>query len=364
MRIAQISPLYESVPPKTYGGTERVVHYLTEALIKQGHDVTLFASSDSRTSARLVGHIASLRLNERVQDPLVHHMVQLQEVIEHMNEFDIIHFHTDYLHFPFYELLKNHSLTTLHGRLDIPDLVYIYNKFRDVPLISISNSQRLSMPVEVNWTGTVYHGLPTDLYSPGPGTGDYVAFIGRISPEKRPDLAIEIARRAGVKIKIAAKIDKVDTDYYQTMIKQLMEQPHVEFIGEIGEEQKGEFLGQAKALLFPIEWPEPFGMVMIESMACGTPVIAFRHGSVPEIIDEEKSGWTTSNLEEAVAVLEHVHTLDRKLVRATFEKRFSADTMATNYLRIYEKLLSMQGSRLIRPPVNGKMQKTVRYSGS
>ncbi|GAA0892731.1 glycosyltransferase family 4 protein [Fulvivirga kasyanovii] len=339
MKIAQISPLYESVPPKLYGGTERVVSYLTEELVRQGHDVTLFASGDSKTNAKLVSLTEdALRLKD-VQDPLAHHIAQMQEVIEHAHEFDVMHFHTDYLHFPFSSLLNKPHLTTLHGRLDIPDLVYVYHKFKKQPLVSISDSQRKGMPVDVNWIGTVYHGLPLDLYRKGEGDGDYVAFIGRISPEKRPDRAIQIAKEAGIKIKIAAKIDTADEDYYQRMIKQLMEQPHVEFIGEIGEDRKGEFLGKAKALLFPIDWPEPFGMVMIEAMACGTPVIAYNHGSVPEVIDKGESGFIVDNVAESVRALENIDLIDRNKVRETFEKRFSTGVMARNYMELYQSLI-------------------------
>ncbi|WKN29887.1 glycosyltransferase family 4 protein [Porifericola rhodea] len=341
MKIAQVSPLYESVPPKLYGGTERVVSYLTEELIQQGHEVTLFASGDSYTSARLQGHVKeALRLNPKVKDPLAHHIVQLQEVIEHSDEFDIIHFHTDYLHFPVSALLKNAHITTLHGRIDIPDLQYVYNKFKEHPVVSISNSQRMPVP-QANWVGTVYHGLPLDLYTQGSGEGEYLAFIGRISPEKRPDRAIEIARKAGMKIKVAAKIDKADEAYYKQSIKKLMAQPHVEFVGEIGETEKNEFLGNAKALLFPIDWPEPFGMVMIEAMACGTPVIAYENGSVPEVIDKGESGFLVNSIEEAVRAVNNIDLLDRTIVRNCFEKRFSAKVMAENYLMLYHQLVPL-----------------------
>lgn len=338
MRIAQISPLYESVPPRYYGGTERVVSYLTEELINQGHDVTLFASGDSITNANVVSHVQeALRLNPAVKDPIAHHIVQLQDIIERANEFDVIHFHTDYLHFPFSALLRTPHVTTLHGRLDIPDLKYVYDRFPKQPVISISNSQRLPLP-QANWIGTVYHGLPMNLYSLGAGDGDYVAFIGRISPEKRPDRAIEIARRAGIKIKIAAKVDKADEVYYEQEIRPLIEQAHVEFIGEIGEDRKNEFLGRAKALLFPIDWPEPFGMVMIESMACGTPVIAYPHGSVPEVIADNVNGFIVHSLGAAIAALENVEKLDRRTVRKYFEEHFSAATMAKRYVQLFEKL--------------------------
>ncbi len=340
MKIAQISPLYESVPPKMYGGTERVVAYLTEELVNFGHDVTLFASGDSKTSARLVATTEeALRLGD-VIDPLAHHIAQLQDVAEKAGKFDVLHFHTDYLHFPCSSFFGIPNLTTLHGRLDVPDLIPVYRKFKNKPLVSISNSQRKGMPVNVNWIGTVYHGLPLDLYQKGDGKGDYVAFLGRISPEKGADKAIEIARRAGLKIKLAAKIDKSDQAYYQAHIQNLIEQPHVEFMGEIGEDQKGAFLGNAKALLFPIDWPEPFGMVMIESMACGTPVIAYRHGSVPEVIDIGESGFVVENLEEAVHALENIDLIDRNHVRKVFEKRFSVKQMTEGYVKLYEMLTS------------------------
>ncbi|MDJ1484061.1 glycosyltransferase family 4 protein [Cytophagaceae bacterium YF14B1] len=346
MKIAQIAPLYESVPPKLYGGTERVVSYLTEELIRQGHEVTLFATGDSNTSARLVSHIdEALRLNPGIQDPIAHHIIQMQDVMERAEEFDILHFHNDYLHFPFSATLGKPCITTLHGRLDLPDLQYVYNKFKDRPLVSISDSQRKPLK-DVCWAGTVYHGLPLDLYNKGEGKGDYVAFIGRISPEKRPDRAIEIARKAGIKIKMAAKIDKADQPYYQKHIRKLMDQPHVEFIGEIGEAQKGEFLGNAKALLFPIDWPEPFGMVMIEAMACGTPVIAFNNGSVPEIIDHGESGFVVNTIGQAVKALNKIDLLDRKLVRKTFENRFSAGIMAESYLHLFERMIPTKRRRI------------------
>lgn len=355
MKIAQISPLYESVPPKLYGGTERVVSYLTEELVKQGHEVTLFASGDSSTSAKLVSHINSaLRLNQLVEDPLAHHIVQMQELAERVQEFDVLHFHTDYLHFPLSALLRKPHLTTLHGRLDIPDLQYVYNKFRTQPVVSISDAQRKPL-VQANWLDTVYHGLPLDLYRKGDGDGGYVAFIGRISREKRPDRAIEIARRAGVKIKIAAKVDKADEAYFETEIRHLLEQPHVEFIGEIGEDSKGEFLGKAKALLFPIDWPEPFGMVVIEAMACGTPVIAFNHGSVPEIVNKGESGFIVESIDEAVQALENIDLLDRNKVREVFEKRFSARVMAENYVRLYKQLAGRKESFFHTPSKKGNM---------
>ena len=316
-----------------------MVSYLTEELVNQGHEVTLFASGDSQTRAKLVSHInEALRLNKTVEDPLAHHIVQMQDLLERADEFDVIHFHTDYLYFPVVQLINKPNITTLHGRLDIPDLQYVYRKFSDQPVVSISDAQRKPLPL-ANWVGTVYHGLPLDLYSKGEGKGDYVAFLGRISPEKRVDRAIEMAGKAGLKIKIAAKIDKADADYYHSSIKKLMEQPHVEFIGEIGENEKGEFLGNAKALLFPIDWPEPFGMVVIEAMACGTPIIAWPHGSVPEILDHGKSGFIVKDMEAAVAALKNIEELDRNEVRRVFEERFSVASMATNYVKLYQQLI-------------------------
>ncbi len=359
MKIAQISPLYESVPPKMYGGTERVVSYLTEELVRQGHEVTLFASGDSDTRARLVCHTREALRLKNVQDPLAHHIVQLQDVIDRAGEFDVLHFHTDYIHFPFTNQILTPHLTTLHGRLDIADLVHIYHRYKKQPLVSISHAQRRPMPIDVNWMGTVYHGLPLDLYQKGEGKGDYVAFIGRISPEKRPDRAIKIAKEAGVKLKIAAKIDKADHDYYQSTIKQLMDQPHVEFIGEIGEDQKGEFLGNAKALLFPIDWPEPFGMVMIEAMACGTPVIAYNNGSVPEVIDKGETGFIVENRSEAIRALENIDLIDRNRVREIFEKRFSAQVMTRNYVEIFESMANRSKRAVYLAPELNKASRTL-----
>lgn len=346
MKIAQVSPLFESVPPKMYGGTERVVSYLTEELVAQGHDVTLFASGDSETAAKLVSHTSEALRLRNVIDPLAHHIAQMSDVMERVSEFDFVHFHTDYLHFPVTTNLKVPHLTTLHGRLDMADLLAVYHKYPAQPLVSISDSQRSLLPLAVNWVGTVYHGLPEHLYQAGSGNGDYVAFIGRISPEKRPDRAIEIARLAGMKLKIAAKVDNVDRAYFEKHIEPLLQQEHVEFIGEINEEQKRSFLGQAKALLFPIDWPEPFGMVMIEAMACGTPVIAWNHGSVPEVIDKGESGFIVDSMEEAVRALENIDLLDRSRVRATFDRRFTASTMTKNYIRLFERMASTKNTKI------------------
>ena len=339
MKIAQVAPLFESVPPKLYGGTERVVSNLTEALVDLGHELTLFASGDSKTKAKLVATIPeSLRLNPDCIDSLAHHIVQLQEVIERADEFDIIHFHTDYIHFPFSEGLNVPHVTTLHGRLDIPDLQWVYNKFPDQPVVSISNSQRRPLP-QAKFVDTVYHGLPASLHKAGKGKGDYLAFLGRISPEKGIERAIEIALAAKMKLKIAAKIDKADERYYEKKIKKLLKHPLIEFIGEINEDQKCSFLGEAYAFLFPINWCEPFGMVMIESMACGTPIIAHPMGSVPEIITPGKDGFLVNSVEEAVAAIRSLKNLDRSEVRKSFVKRFTAERMAKDYLLIYEQVI-------------------------
>lgn len=337
MKIAQVAPLYESVPPKLYGGTERVVSYLTEALVEAGHQVTLFASGDSETSARLVRCCPkALRLNNyECQDQLAHHFVMLEEVLERAEQFDIIHFHVDYMHFPLSKLSGLVHVSTLHGRLDSPDLVPLYRKYKNMPLTSISLSQRKPLPW-VNWIGNVYHGLPADLLPLGSGRGKYLAFLGRISPEKRADRAIEIAQRLNMPLKIAAKVDPADRVYYEREIKHLLNTPNVEFIGEINEQQKGAFLGDAYAYLFPIDWPEPFGLTMIESMACGTPTIAFNCGSVPEVITHGVTGFIVDTVDEAVNAVQQAAVLDRAACRAEFMKRFSAPKMAQQYVKLYE----------------------------
>lgn len=337
MRIAQVAPLFESVPPKLYGGTERVVSYLTEELVKQGHDVTLFATADSTTNARLRAIAPQgLRLDADCVDPFPYHMVMLEELFRLAPIFDVIHFHTDYLHFLLTRRLKTPHITTLHGRLDLPHLIPLYKEFCDVPLVSISHSQRTPLPW-VNWQATVYHGLPQDLYTFHPSQGKYLAFIGRISPEKRVDQAIEVARRVGMEIRIAAKVDKADKEYFETQIKPLFKQPHVTYIGEIGENEKDEFLGNAYAMLFTIDWPEPFGLAMIEALACGTPVIAYHRGSVPEVMEDGVCGYIVNSIDEAVAAVENVALLDRGHCRRVFEKRFSASRMARDYLAVYRK---------------------------
>lgn len=339
MKIAQVAPLYESVPPHLYGGTERVVSYLTEALVEQGHEVTLFASGDSITQARLIpGCERSLRLSEDCVDPLAHHAVMLDKVISLADEFDIIHFHTDYTHFPFTKNMGLPNVTTLHGRLDLPDLEPLYQHFSDMPLVSISFAQREPLG-DVNWAGNVYHGLPAKLLSPSDEPGKYLAFLGRISPEKRPDRAIRIALKAGMPLKIAAKVDRVDREYFETQIKPLLKNPGIEYIGEITESEKSEFLGNAYAFLFPIDWPEPFGLTMIEAMACGTPVIAFSCGSVPEILDDGLTGYIVTSEKEAVAAVARIPQLSRRQCREIFEARFTDTRMASDYTNVYKAVL-------------------------
>jgi glycosyltransferase involved in cell wall biosynthesis len=340
MRIGQVAPLYESVPPRLYGGTERVVSYLTEELVRQGHEVTLFASGDSVTKANLIAPCAqALRLDESCVDQLAHHVLMLEQVFKHRADFDVIHFHIDYLHFPWSRRQKVADLTTLHGRLDIPDLVLLYREFDDRPLVSISDAQREPLPW-ANWKATVHHGLPESEYRLHEEHGKYLAFLGRVAPEKRPDRAIEIAKRAGINIKIAAKVDAVDQEYHDGKIEPLLDHALVEFVGEIGGSEKDEFLGNALALLVPIDWPEPFGLVMIEALACGTPVIAFRHGSVPEIIEDGITGFIVEGVDEAVKAVEKIPHLDRRKCREVFERRFTASRMAENYVAIYERLLT------------------------
>jgi glycosyltransferase involved in cell wall biosynthesis len=338
MRIAQIAPLYESCPPKTYGGTERIVSYLTEELVRQGHEVTLFASGDSTTRARLIAPIErAIRLNANARDPLLWHYVMLQKLAQMADEFDVLHFHTDYLHYPQFHDSGHCYVTTLHGRLDLIGLPEVYRAFPNHKLISISDGQRKYLPW-ANWVGTVYHGLPRHFYDLGTGGGGYLAFIGRFADEKRPEYAIEIAKRVGMKIKLAAKVDKVDVAYFERVVRPLLDHPLVEYIGEIDEHQKREFLGNAAALLFPIDWPEPFGLVTIEAMANGTPVIAFNRGSVTEIIDEGVTGFVVDTIDQAVATVDRALALDRARIRAVFEQRFSVERMAQDYLSFYQSL--------------------------
>jgi glycosyltransferase involved in cell wall biosynthesis len=340
MRIAQIGPLMESVPPRLYGGTERIVSYLTEELVRMGHDVTLFASGDSVTAGNLVPCVPmALRLDPKVKDVIPYYMLMLDRVRAAADDFDILHFHIDQFHFPLFRPIAERTVTTLHGRQDLLDMHPLYVGFSDMPLVSISNSQRQPIP-NANFISTVYHGLPDGLYRPNFNPrGGYVAFLGRISPEKGIDRAIEIARSVGIPFKIAAKVDKVDREYFEDVIEPLLAGPGVEYIGEINEQQKSEFLGEALALLFPIDWPEPFGLSMIEAMACGTPVLAFRRGSVPEVIDEGVTGVIVDGVDEAKIALPRVMAFDRRAVRRRFEERFSATLMAKEYLRVYRSLL-------------------------
>ena len=339
MRIAQISPLFEAVPPKLYGGTERVVYSLTEELVAMGHDVTLFASGDSITSATLAPmRDKALRLDPSVVDwvAIYHRMMEL--IRRRADEFDVLHFHTDYFPLSLFSRQATPFLTTLHGRLDIPEFKEIYETFPDAPFVSISNAQRRPIP-RINWVRTVLHGMPADLLTPQPVKQDYAAFLGRISPEKGVDKAIRIAGAAGMKLKIAAKVDKADKKYWDEEIKPLIDaSPWVEYIGEINDSQKPEFLSGAHALLFPIDWPEPFGLVMIESMACGTPVVAFNRGSVPEVIDHGVSGFIVHDEASAIAAVERLGELDRATVRATFDRRWTARRMAEDYLDVYHEL--------------------------
>ena len=344
MKIAQIAPLAEAVPPRLYGGTERVVAHLTDSLVELGHDVTLFASGDARTSARLVAmRKRAIRLDPSpLKSDVAAHLAMLHEVRERADEFDVLHFHVDLMHFPFFADLAERTLTTLHGRLDLADLSAVYRRWPAFPLVSISDSQRRPLPF-ANWLATVHHGLPPRLFDFHAGQGGYLAFVGRISPEKRPDRAIEIARRAAVPLRLAAKVDAVDAAYFHEVVEPLLKGPHVDFVGEVDDAAKNELLGGAAALIFPIDWPEPFGLVMIEAMACGTPVIAWDVGSVREIVDHGVTGFIVRSVDEAVAAAERIATLDRARIRATFERRFSVATMSNNYLGLY--------SRLCRPAI-------------
>ena len=339
MKIAQIAPLMESVPPRLYGGTERIVSYLTDELVRMGHDVTLFASGDSISSAELVRCVPmALRLDANVRDPIPYYMLMLNRVRELANEFDILHFHIDQFHFPLFRPIAHRTVTTLHGRQDLHDLKPLYIGFSEMPLVSISKAQREPI-ANANFVATVYHGIPMHLLKPTYNpSGGYVAFLGRISPEKRPDRAIRIAQALGVPIKIAAKIDKVDEAYFRATIAPLFNQPGVEYVGEIDERAKSGFLGEASALLFPVDWPEPFGLSMIEAMACGTPVLAFRCGSVPEIIDSGVTGHIVRSMDEAIRILPQVLALDRRAVRQRFEQRFPATRMAKDYVQVYRSL--------------------------
>jgi glycosyltransferase involved in cell wall biosynthesis len=347
MKIAQVAPLAEAVPPKFYGGTERVVAYLTDALVELGHEVTLFASGDSGTKAKLAPiWPRALRLDPTVHDHFAPVFMQLETLARRAHEFDVIHSHLDYFAYPSLKLLGVPNVTTLHGRLDLPELGPLYDLYDEVPVVSISDSQRHPLP-HANYVATVHHGLPQNLLRKGPG-GDYLAFLGRISPEKAPDAAIRIAARSGMPLKIAAKVDKVDQEYFETKIEPLLSTADVQFIGEIGEHQKSEFLGNAAALLFPIAWREPFGLVMIEAMACGTPVIAFHNGSVPEVLEDGVTGFIVNCEEEASNAVRSIGALDRDRIRAEFDCRFTAQHMAQNYLKLYARLMK---SRAMAPAI-------------
>jgi glycosyltransferase involved in cell wall biosynthesis len=354
LRIAQIAPLMESVPPQLYGGTERIVSYLTEELVRLGHEVTLFASGDSVTASTLVGCVPkALRLDASVRDAIPYYMLMLDRVRARSADFDVLHFHIDQFHFPLFRPVARRTVTTLHGRQDLPDLLPLYAGFAEMPLVSISNFQRRPAP-DANYVANVPHGLPVNLHRANIGPpGGYVAFLGRLAPEKGPDRAIAIARALRIPLKIAAKIDRVDEAYFRETIAPLLEDPGVEFIGEINEQQKTQFLAGARALLFPVDWPEPFGLVMIEAMACGTPVLAFRCGSVPEIVDDGVTGAIVDTVDEAIAALPHVIALDRHKVRQRFEQRFSATRMATDYVDIYRALIAsspmLNGSDAVEP---------------
>ena len=338
MRVALVSPLHESVPPRLYGGTERVVAYLADELVELGHDVTLYASGDSRTRARLRPMTPrGLRLDPAVHDPQAHHVAMVARVVEDAAEFDVVHFHLDYVHFPVVRSAGLRALTTEHGRLDIPDLQPLFDEFGDMALASISDAQRRPL-ASAHWVGTVHHGLPAESLAPGDGSGGYLAFLGRVSPEKGLDRAIRIARRAGMRLRIAAKIEKLDQPYYEKVIRPMLDEPGIEFVGEIRQAQKAEFLGNATALLFPIGWPEPFGLVQIEAMACATPVLAFRNGSVPEIIEPGVTGAIVESEDQAVEAIAGVAALDRGRIRRRFEERFSAARMARDYVMLYESL--------------------------
>lgn len=338
MRIAQVAPLIESVPPRAYGGTERVVHYLTEALVQMGHEVTLFASGDSRTSAKLVPVVdKALRLNPSRPDHVIWHTLMTDRVRELRESFDVIHFHIDVVHLPMAVQCSTPSLTTLHGRLDLPDLNPLFRRFQKHPLVSISDSQRTPLPW-ANWLATIHHGLPLDLYTFHPVAQDYFAFVGRISPEKRCDRAIEIAIACDTPIRIAAKVDRADMAYFEEKIEPLLDHPLVTFLGEIDDAAKDACIGNAKALLMPIDWPEPFGLVIIEALACGTPVIAYGHGSVPELIVHGETGFIVHDQQEAIAAAREVGRIDRQACRRAFERRFSAPVMARQYLEKYRQL--------------------------
>ncbi|MGH9348041.1 MAG: glycosyltransferase family 4 protein [Vicinamibacterales bacterium] len=347
MRIAQVAPLIESVPPMLYGGTERVVSHLVEELVRQGHDVTLFASGDSRSSARLVPVCPqALRLSGTCQDFVAPHVLTLEQVLRRADEFDVVHFHVAPLHFPVARRCLPAHVTTLHGRLDLPELAPLYQEFTDIPCVSISDAQRVPLP-RANWRATIHHGLPPASFPFQPRRGSYLAFLGRISPEKRADRAIAIARACGQRLRIAAKVDPADAGYFAREIRPLLDHPLIEFIGEISDREKGAFLGNASALLFPIDWPEPFGLVMIEALACGTPVVAFRGGSVAEVLEDGVTGFVVGSVGEAIDAVHRIGTLDRRRCRIAFERRFTVARMAAQYVEVYKGVMAGE------PPLAG-----------
>ena len=338
MKIAQVAPLHESVPPRLYGGTERIVSYLTDELVAKGHNVTLYASGDSETRARLVAMTdKAIRLNPESRDTLAPHVLLLEKVFQDLETYDIVHFHTDYMHFPLSRRLRAAQVTTLHGRLDLPELCCIFDEFREMPVVSISDDQRMPLPM-ANWQETVYNGIDPAPYQFQGVPGRYLAFLGRICSEKGIEQAIEIALRTGLELRVAAKIDPVDEAYYRRKIKPLMDHPMINYVGEIKEADKSEFLGNAAALIFPIQWPEPFGLVMIEALACGTPVIAFNRGSVSEVLRHGVSGFIVDSVDEAVTAVGRLSMLSRQRCRHIFDARFSASIMTDGYLEIYKRL--------------------------
>lgn len=347
MRIAQVPPLIESVPPAGYGGTERVVHYLTEELVRLGHDVTLFASGDSHTSGTLVPCAPKALRRAGITDYVPQHYAMLEKLFRRIDEFDIVHFHLDYLHYPLSRRYREPHLTTLHGRLDLPELIPFYHEYSDMPVVSISEAQRQPLPW-LNWQATVLHGMPAELYRASETHDGYLAFLGRVSPEKGLDQAIAIAEAAGLELRVAAKIDHQDRAYYDEVIAPLMEKDCVSYLGEIDDEAKQDFLGRALALLFPIQWDEPFGMVMMEAMACGTPVIAYRRGSVPEVLEDGVTGFIVEDVPGAVEVLDRIEHFDRRRCRQVFEERFSARRMAQQYLACYQQILDARSASALR----------------
>ncbi len=353
MRIAQVSPLWESVPPKLYGGTERIVSYITEELVAMGHDVTLFASGDSETSAKLEAICPqALRLNTGIFNRDAPLIMQQERALGVSGNFDIVHSHLDFLGFPVARRNAVPMVTTLHGRLDLPELEPVFREFIEMPLVSISASQRRPLPW-ANWAGTIHHGLPRNLYNFHPKSEGYLAFLGRISPEKRPDQAIEIAKRSGIPLKMAAKVDPADRVYYEAAVEPLLNHPLIEFVGEISDAEKNDFVGNAVALVCPYDWPEPFGLVLIEALACGTPVLAYRRGSIPEIIDHGVTGFVCETVEEMVEAVGQVPLLERRRCRAAFDERFTADRMARDYVALYERILEGASVQAVAQKVNG-----------